>query len=157
HNKLHEAGEFYTSILRALPHDKRSALGYLPGQGGRLKLWIKEKSAPAAERRAVMAEPPVRPVARIETENLVRRWPWFSSPTTPQERVRNLYPTLSEQEAKTFVEALRAKGDPDQAIDRLKDELDQFRNTLAEWENKVLGYVSSDAAPGTDYLDFRSN
>jgi hypothetical protein len=52
---------------------------------------------------------------------------------------------------------LRAKGDPDQAIDRLKDELNELRDMLAQWERKVLGYVSSDSGPGIDYYNFRSH
>ncbi|TVT85288.1 hypothetical protein FPT12_06600 [Pseudomonas sp. H3(2019)] len=154
--KLHEAGDFYESLLRALPDDKRTALGYRRGQGRLLKLWVMEKSEPAAERRTLLAEPPIRRVADIETVNLVRGPALSKTPKTPEDRVKNLYPNLSEQEARTFVEALRAKGDPDQAIDQLRDEVDELRNTLAEWENKVLGYVSVDSGPGKDYSDFRS-
>lgn len=132
---LHEAGDFYESILRALPDDKRSALGYQRGQGRRLKQWIMEKSAPAAERRTVMAEPPIRPVAHIETEQLVRGWPRFFVPKTAEEKVRNLYPKLNEHEVEAFVEALRAKGDPDQAIDRLGDEFEELRSTLQQWRH----------------------
>jgi hypothetical protein len=155
--KLHNTGDFYESILRALPEDKRAALGYQRGQGRLLKIWIMEKSAAPAERRTAMAEPPIRPVADIKTVNLVRGPALFRSPATPQERIKNLYPGFSEQEAHTFFESLRAKGDPDQAIDRLKDELTELRDMLAEWERKVLGYVSPESGPGIDYYNFRSH
>ncbi|VVN84231.1 dermonecrotic toxin domain-containing protein [Pseudomonas fluorescens] len=159
HDKIHEAGEFYQSILRALPADTRSALGYLPGQGSRLKLWIKERSASAGERRIIMAEPPIRRIVPVATQRHTGRLPWSSEPATPEKRVTNLYPTLSEQEAKTFVEALRAKGDPDQAIDRLKDELEELRATLQKWRQDQHPYMDAwDVVEPTSSLrDFNTN
>jgi len=156
---LYGTSNFYESILRALPDDRRAALGYQRGQGSQLKLWIMEKSAPAAERRTVMAEPPIRPVASVETEKLVRGWPWFFEPTTPQKRVRNLYPTLSEQEATTFVEALRVKGDPEQGIDRLSEELEALRSTLQKWrQDQHPSMDSSDVVvPTNNFRDFMDN
>ncbi|WPN59166.1 NEL-type E3 ubiquitin ligase domain-containing protein [Pseudomonas sp. P9_31] len=153
--KLHDAGDFYESILRALPEDKRAALGYQRGQGRLLKAWIMEQCAPAAERRTLLAEPPILLVANIETVNLVRGPSLSTFANTPEKRVRNLYPKLNEQEVRAFVEALRAKGDPDKAIDRLRDELVELKNILAEWENKAMGYVSADSGSGPEYDDFR--
>jgi hypothetical protein len=130
---LHEADDFYESILRALPDDKRAALGYQRGQGRPLKVWIMETSAPATERRALLAEPPIRPVAALETVKLVRGPGLSRDLATPQKRVMNLYSGFSEQQAQDFVEALGAKGDPDLAIDRLGDELQALHETLRFW------------------------
>lgn len=137
--KLYDADNFYESILRALPADQRAALGYQRGQGRLLKVWIMEKSASPAERRVSLAEPPIRPVATLETVNLVRGPALSRAARTPEEKVRNLYPTLSEQEASSIVESLRTKGDPDQAIDLLRDELAELRKILDLWhENQLL-------------------
>ncbi|MHC8402598.1 NEL-type E3 ubiquitin ligase domain-containing protein [Pseudomonas sp. MDT1-17] len=158
-NRLHEADDFYTSILRALPEDKRAALGYLPSQGRLFKLWIMEKSQPPAERRRLLARPPIRPVADIETVNLVRGPALSKNPKTPQDRVRNLYPTLSEQQLQSFVEALRAKGDPDQAIDRLRDELKALRDMLEKWRQDQLPPMDSPDVQDSFYglQDFNFN
>ena len=149
---LHEAGDFYESILRALPDDRRAALGYPRGHGHSLKVWIMEKSAPPAQRRTLLAEPPIRPVAAIETVNLVRGPSLFRRPATPQERVMNLYSGMSEEQAHAFVEALRAKGDPDQAIDRLRDELQELHTTLRDWSYNYHPNVDT-----SDVLDANSD
>lgn len=133
---LHGASDFYESILRALPGDKRAALGYQRGQGRLFKVWIMAKSAAPAERRTLLAEPPIRPVATMETVTLVRSPFWFLKANTPEERVRQLYPKLSDQEVTAFVDTLRAEGDPDQAIDRISEELEQLRSTLQRWRDQ---------------------
>jgi len=155
--QLHKAGDFYESILRALPEDKRTALGYQRGQGRPFKVWIMEKSAASAERRTLLAKPPIRAVADIETVKLLRGPSRFKNPATPQERVMNLYAGFSEQQAQAFVEALRAKGDPDQAIDRLSDDLQALRNTLRDWSYDHHPNVdTSDVLDSNrDWSDFR--
>ncbi|VVP19786.1 hypothetical protein PS862_03793 [Pseudomonas fluorescens] len=156
---LHAADDFYESILRALPDDQRMAVGYTRGQGRLFKRWLMEKSAPAAERRTVMAEPPIRPVASIETENLVRG-PWrFFRARTLEEKVRELHPSFSDQEVTGFIEALRVKGDPDQALDRRKDELDELRTILQKWRQDQHPIMdSSDVAnPINNFHDFLRN
>ena len=133
--QLHKAGDFYEAILNALPDDKRAALGYQRGQGRLLKLWIMEISAPSGKRRTLLAEPPIRAVATTETVNLVRGPFWFLGEKTPEQRIKELHPQLSDQQVTRFLQALRAKGDPDQAIDRIRDDLKQLRNTLQAWRD----------------------
>ncbi|WP_433767412.1 dermonecrotic toxin domain-containing protein [Pseudomonas putida] len=132
---LHPAGDFYEAILHALPVEKRAQLGYQTGQGRLLELWIMERSAPPAQRRVVLAQPPIRSVASVETNDLVRTPWWFFGTRTPEQRVQELYPKLSDRQVTSFVENLRVKGDPDKAIDRLKSDLEQLRNTLQAWRN----------------------
>ncbi|TFB45294.1 hypothetical protein E3W21_01375 [Pseudomonas sp. F01002] len=141
--QLHKAGDFYEAILNALPDDQRTALGYARGHGRLLKLWIMETSAPSGERRTLLAEPPIRAVATTETVNLVRGPFWFFGEKTPEQRIKELHPQLSDQQVTRFLEALRAKGDPDQAIDRIRDDLKQLRNTLQAWrENQPTQFDS---------------
>lgn len=152
---LHHADDFYESILRALPDDQRAALGYQRGQGRMFKLWIMEKCASPAERRTVMAAPPIRPVASVETEKLVRGWPWFFGEKTPEQRIRQLYPELSESETASFLEALR---NPAQDLVRLENELDDLRTTLNSWEEAQQPFVDSDVVGSTNNMrDFLRN
>jgi hypothetical protein len=135
HNRaLVTADDIYEAILHALSAQKRAQLGYRPGQGRLLKLWIMEKSAPPAERRRVMAQPPIRSVAPVEVDNLVRGPWWFFGTKTPEQRIKQLYPTFSERQVTAFLEQLRTKGDPEPAIDRLEIERGQLQKILNRWE-----------------------
>ncbi len=145
--RLHKADDFYEAILNALPDDKRAALGYPRGHGRRLKLWIMEISAPSGERRTLLAEPPIRAVAKTETVNLVRGPFWFFGEKTPEQRIKELYPQLTDQQVTWFLQALRAKGDPDQAIDRIRDDLKQLRNTLQTWRDNQPAQLDSSGDP----------
>ncbi|MHC8403962.1 NEL-type E3 ubiquitin ligase domain-containing protein [Pseudomonas sp. TMB3-21] len=156
--QLHKAGDFYEAILRSLPEEKRAQLGYQHGQGSLLKLWIMELSAPAGERRTLLAEPPVRPAASIETLTLLRGPMLSKAPKTPEGRIRNLYPQLSDVEVERFVEALRAKGDLEQGIKVLEEELDGLRATLNAWEeNQFPDGDSDDSSALDDRFDFLQN
>ncbi|RON16929.1 NEL-type E3 ubiquitin ligase domain-containing protein [Pseudomonas frederiksbergensis] len=145
--ELYEAADFYTSILRALPENKRATLGYLPSQGRQFKLWVMAKSQSPAERRTLLAQRPIRPVADLETVNLVRGPTLSKGAKTAHDRVANLYPVLSEQQVQSFVEGLRAKGDPDKAIDLLQDELEALRGTLEKWRQDQLPINDSTDVP----------
>lgn len=133
--QLHKADDFYEAILNALPDDKRTALGYARSRGRLLKQWIMDVSAPTGERRTLLAEPPIRAVATTETVNLVRSPFWFFGEKNPEQRLKELYPQLSDQQVTRFLQALRAKGDPNQAIDRIRDDLKQLRSTLQAWRD----------------------
>ncbi|MFJ2320344.1 NEL-type E3 ubiquitin ligase domain-containing protein [Pseudomonas sp. NPDC087817] len=132
---LQAPADFYEALLQALPEDKRQQIGYQKGQGRLLKLWIMDKTAAPAERRVLLAEPPVRPVASIETVELVRGWPWPFGEKTFEERIKQLFPKLNERQVNNFAEALRAKPDPEAALQQLKDQLKELRSTLARWRN----------------------
>lgn len=132
---LQPAGDFYEAILQALPQDKRTQLGFQSGQGRLLKLWIMEQSAPPAQRRMAMAQPPIFTVAPVEVVGLVRGPWWFFGTKTPEQRIKQLYPNLSERQVTSFVEQLRAKGDADKGIDQLEQDLEQLRHTLDAWRD----------------------
>ncbi|MHC8322091.1 dermonecrotic toxin domain-containing protein [Pseudomonas sp. GB2N2] len=132
---LQPAGDFYEAILHALPPERRTQLDYQTGQGRLLKLWVMEHCAPPAQRRGVMAQPPIRSVASAETTHLVRGPSWFFGAKTLEQRIKELYPTLSERQVASFVEHLRARGGPDEAIGRLENEREQLRHTLGAWRD----------------------
>ncbi|MFJ2463346.1 NEL-type E3 ubiquitin ligase domain-containing protein [Pseudomonas sp. NPDC087615] len=144
---LHEADDFYESILHALPDEKLQATGYRRGQGQRLKQWLLETSAEPAERRSVMAEPPIRRVASVETETLTGRWPWPWAQNTPEQKVRKLYPKMSEHQAKVFIEKLRKNGDPTDAIKHLEGEREQLRTEMQNWRESYPPDVDGSGEP----------
>lgn len=129
------AGDFYEAILHALPAEKRSQLGYQTGQGRLLKLWLMEHCAPPAQRRVVMAQPPIRSLASVETTHLVRGPSWFFGTKTLEQRVKALYPALSERQVTSFAEQLRARGDADKGIEELEHHQEQLRHTLSAWRD----------------------
>jgi hypothetical protein len=151
---LHAASDFYEAILQAVPAETLSSVGYQRGQGRALKLWIMEQSAEPAERRAVLAEPPIRAVASIETETLVRGWPRFLRGSTPEERIKDLYPTLEQREVTAFLEALTRKGEPGEAIERLEAEREKLRSELMLWTEDYSSHdpETGGSHPSYDYM-----
>lgn len=130
-HSLHDGADFYESVLRALPDNVLANLNYRRGQGSALKLWLMDNCALPAERRSALAEPPIRAVVPRETELLVRGWPWEAK--TPEQRLRQLYPKLNDQEIATFIKALEKKGETDAAITRLERERKTLDATLENW------------------------
>jgi hypothetical protein len=132
--QLHDADDFYESILHAVPAATLPAVGYQRGQGRPLKRWIMDEAAAPAQRRTALAEPPIRPVATIETETLVGVWPWPWAATL-EKRVSKLYPKMSTREVNTFIEILQRKGDGNavDAIGRLESERNDLHRALQKW------------------------
>lgn len=153
---LHEPGDFFRALLNALPDQQRTALGYTRNQGRLLKDWIMEKSAPPAERRTLLAQPPIRPVVPLETQILLRGWPRLWRESTPEERLQKLYPKMNERELKAFLNALQNKGDPGAAITRLESDLEHLRKTLQSWRDSYPPEMDNYGEPipgvSTDYL-----
>lgn len=151
---LHAADEFHEAILRALPDKTLASVGYRRGQGAALKVWLMELAAAPAERRTVLAEPPIRRVARIETETLVRGLPRMLRPSTAEELAGDLYPSMTPVEAAAFVQALARRGEPKEAIARLKQERLDLHAELKKWRDS---YGQPDpetghAHPSRDFL-----
>ena len=144
---LHAPAEFHEAILRALPDETLTSIGYRRGQGAALKVWLMELAAAPAERRTVLAEPPVRPVASTETETLLGL-PRFLRRSTPAEKVRDLYPSMTEVEADAFVEALARKGEPGEAIKQLEQDRKHLRQELSDWRNSYLEPDPETGYPG---------
>ncbi|WP_085699755.1 NEL-type E3 ubiquitin ligase domain-containing protein [Pseudomonas sp. B26(2017)] len=132
-NKLHDAADFYDSILAALPEGKRRALGYRTGQGQSFRQWVMLCTETPAERRTILARSPIRPVIPLETELLLRGPRLSKAPLTVEEKVGNLYPHFSETEVATFARSLQATGDAHWKIARLESELTTLKQTLDSW------------------------
>ncbi|MFJ2684675.1 NEL-type E3 ubiquitin ligase domain-containing protein [Pseudomonas sp. NPDC087342] len=134
---LHGPADWYESILRALPKQQRRQLGYWPGQGDWFREWLIAKTEPPAERRTLLLEPSIRPVAEPQILLLLRGPKLSTGGATLHERVSDLYPTMREREVDAFVRSLNARPDPIEVFESLKDELTLLRNTVQWWlENK---------------------
>ncbi|CAI8984312.1 RING-type E3 ubiquitin transferase [Pseudomonas sp. IT-347P] len=144
---LHDADDFYRALLNALPDEQRTALGYTRDQGWLLKDWIMEKTASVEERRTLLAAPPIRPVAPLETETLLRGWPKFWGDSSPEQRIKALYPKMDVRERNAFLKALQNKGDPVEAIKRLESDREHLRRTLQGWRESYPPEIDSSGEP----------
>ncbi|CAI8813008.1 NEL-type E3 ubiquitin ligase domain-containing protein [Pseudomonas sp. IT-P291] len=136
HRQISEAVDFYEALLRALPEQARQSLGYRLGQANAFKQWIMVKSRSPAERRTLLLEPSIRPVAELET-GLLLRGPAFSrQPVSLEQRVQNLYPHLSGHEVDNFIRSMPPGADPVQLLNNLKQELTGLENILDAWKTK---------------------
>ncbi|MDL5593315.1 NEL-type E3 ubiquitin ligase domain-containing protein [Bacillus subtilis] len=135
-NRLQDASDFYEAVLSAIPETRRTALGYRTGQGRMLKRWVMELTEAPAERRIVLARPPIRPFVPLETELLLRGPRLSKAPLTVEEKVRNLYPHFSETEVATFTRSLHGTGDAHWKVERLEHELKKLKKILESWEHK---------------------
>lgn len=157
-HKLQEAGNLYEAVLLALPADKRAALGYRAGQGEMFRQWVMAKTQAPAERRTLLARPPIRPVVPLETELLLRGG-WLSKDArTVEEKVQNLYPHFNDTEVAAFSRSLHRSGDPHLEIDRLERELKTLKQTLEQWRQRYLSSWDADS-PDTNlpraYWDYQ--
>ncbi|WP_339545509.1 NEL-type E3 ubiquitin ligase domain-containing protein [Pseudomonas sp. RA_35y_Pfl2_P32] len=147
---IHSSDNLYESILHALPAEKYPSLGYRPGDGEPFKEWVIAKTAPAHERRTLLAKPPIRPVAEHETQLLLRGPTLSRLGVTLHERIQDLHPHFSESEVNAFANALIARGEPFKAMDTLENDLDELRVILNRWQ-----YQQPDAW-GPDSKGFRN-
>ena len=134
HRPLSDAVDFYEALLRAMPEQARRSLGYGLGQGQAFKQWIMVKSRSPAQRRTLLLEPSIRPVAELET-SLLLRGPTFSrQPVTLEQQVQNLHPHLREHEIDNFIRSMPPGTDPVQLLNNLKQELTELENILDAWK-----------------------
>ncbi|MBB3243171.1 hypothetical protein FHW68_004738 [Pseudomonas sp. Tn43] len=129
-----EAVGLLEAILLATQNNGRNALGYKPGDVEFFRQWMIAKSAAPAERRSVLATPPIRAVVEHETMFLVRGGALSRGGETLQERIQDLHPDFSANEVEAFANALIAKGEPLQAIEQQENDFDELRVILNRWE-----------------------
>ena len=154
-NLLHQADDFFESVLQTVPANRRPALGYQSGQGAFFKQWIMAKTELPSVRRTLLAEPPNLPVLPPQTVTLLRG-PLFSRPAvTLVQKVQNLYPHLNEREVGVFTRSLNTRDDPFEAMKALEDELERLRTTLEGWEGLAYDGAGEDA--DRRWIDFRYN
>ncbi|WP_225875042.1 NEL-type E3 ubiquitin ligase domain-containing protein [Pseudomonas bananamidigenes] len=144
-NRVQDASDFYEAVLSAIPEARRTALGYRTGQGRMLRQWVMALTETPAERRIVLAHPPIRPFVPLETELLLRGPRLFKAPLTVEEKVRNLYPHFSETEVATFTRSLHSTGDAHWKIARLEGELKTLKEKLETWRQSFLSSWDADS------------
>jgi hypothetical protein len=130
---LHGTADWYESILRALPNQQRWQLGYRPGQGAWFREWLIAKTEPPSERRTLLLEPSIRPVAEPQTLLLLRGPKLSTEGAALYDRVTDLYPAMREREVDAFVRSLNARPDPFGVMESLEDELTLLRSTVQWW------------------------
>ncbi len=137
--------DLYQAMVQALPADRRDALGIQAGEGAALRQWLKQRVASLAERRRVLAEPPVPVIQGRETSRLLGG-PVLSrcaaSPDRTQagharQTLQLLFPRLSEARLNLFLEDI-----PDtqlrKTLNGLVLEKQQLHTDLLEWQNAVI-------------------
>ncbi|NYH10129.1 NEL-type E3 ubiquitin ligase domain-containing protein [Pseudomonas moraviensis] len=134
----HSVPDLYEAILMAMPADKRSALGFRPGQGRQFRQWLLRMTETPAQRRALFAAPPIRRLAPRETEWLLRGPGQSRTALTVEQKVENLYPHFDKNEAAAFSRSLHANGAPHSQIRILEQELDSLKQALENWRQRYL-------------------
>ncbi|MEN5313803.1 dermonecrotic toxin domain-containing protein [Pseudomonas koreensis] len=130
---VHPASGLYEAMLHAVEHDGGSSLGYRTGETEQFKQWIIAKTAAPSERRTVLAEPPIRPVAQPDTLLLVRGGGLSRDGATLHERIADLHPHFSPREVDAFAAALTERGEPLKAIETQENDLDELRKIVHRW------------------------
>lgn len=144
---IHEADDFFAAVLQATQENGQNSLGYKPGDAEMFRQWVMVKSAPPSERRTVLAEPPVRPVAEHETMLLVRGGGLSRKGQTVHERIHDLYPHFSDTEVDTFASALIERGEPMQFLEEQENDLNQLRNLIDLWRAQAAGLDAETPRP----------
>ncbi|MNF44538.1 E3 ubiquitin-protein ligase sspH1 [compost metagenome] len=148
--RLHETDYLLESVLHALGADQRRTLGYKPGDGEMFKDWLIAKTAAPNERRTVLAQPPIRPIAQHENLLLLRGGALSREGKTLHERIQDLHPHFSEYEVDTFANALIEKGEPLRAIEQHENDLYELNNIIDFWRVQSVGLDADNPFPLTD-------
>ncbi|MBC3195130.1 NEL-type E3 ubiquitin ligase domain-containing protein [Pseudomonas poae] len=134
----------YQAILQALPAEQRNALGFQLGEGGALKQWIKQRVESLAERRVVLAEPPVPVIQTRETSQLLggpvlSRCPGTTALTRleyARQTLQLLFPSMTEERLTLFLEEI-PEFDLVDTLQALEAEKQLLHVELQSWKNTV--------------------
>lgn len=134
---LHGADNLFASLLRALPDDERTALGYDIFEGARLKRDLQLSPLGIDEFESVLTEHPVRKlVYDPETMRLrggMQGFRQLAEESLSSRRIRSLYPGFSDEQIGSmlieFGEQAPAR------IGALENEFNQMISTLQRWMN----------------------
>jgi len=137
---LHAPTDFYTSVVQALPDTERRALNLQIGEGQKLKQTIRTSPLARSELRLAILPDTLKTPA-IDTLRLRGTDGYPRSPLPPpgtqrtlQNRIRHVYPGISEVELVAM--AQRLEHHPDGAItelSRLQLEYTQLESDLGQW------------------------
>lgn len=131
--------DLYEAVLQTVPRD---TLGFAPGQGDGLRQWLKDTLRPPTERRTVLAEGPILPVASRETQQLLHK-PLFSAlrqrlgrgEVSVEERLKALYPTLAEEDVTAYAQALNS-ADRQHLLRELETQKKTLLKQLKHWQQR---------------------
>lgn len=131
---LHGTSDLYDSVLRALPDAQRDALKLNIGEAEKLKRLVQEKPLARDALRIALNIQPVEP--QVDALRLLGRAGYPR--VTPEvlslkERIRLLYPALSDREIATMLRHLGSN--PRAVLSRLTDEYLQLQHELQIWAN----------------------
>jgi hypothetical protein len=127
--------DLYEAVLQAVPP---GTLGFAPGDGEALRAWLQQTLQPPAERRSVLAEDPTPRVASLETQRLLQK-PMLSalrerfSTDSLENRVKTLYPTLTDEEVTTYVQSLNSP-EGQQLLHQLETQKRALLKELTNWQ-----------------------
>jgi hypothetical protein len=149
--------DLYAAVWLLLLPEQRQLLGVAQGGGAALRQLVRAQPLPSRQRVSeLLGLAPVQVTAVPASAQHVQaglRGGGDVNPTstkTVEERVRDLYPQLAEQELAMFISE-RVKSDPARVLARLETELATLRNELAIWSAQGLSTRtdSSQGAPQT--------
>lgn len=132
---LHGTTDFYSAVFHTLTTDER----FIDGE--RFRSWLITKITAPAERRLIMAEPPIRVQAERETLTLLGGGNTSTlrgalaedtSTVTLQQRIKRWLPEMSEQGVRRFSQVAET-ADGLQKLERLETEGQAFENTLNDY------------------------
>ncbi|WP_404487077.1 dermonecrotic toxin domain-containing protein [Pseudomonas sp. HT11] len=137
--------DLYEAILQALPADRRDALGMQTGEGQALKHWLKQRMTSLAERRKVLAQPPVPMVQGRETSRLLggpaasrcSALPAQTHTEHARQTLQLLFPHLSEARLNRFLEDI-PQAQLRHTLNTLVVEKQQLHVDLMNWQNSLI-------------------
>ncbi|WP_248742492.1 MULTISPECIES: dermonecrotic toxin domain-containing protein [unclassified Pseudomonas] len=138
--ELHGTTDFYTAVLQALPDTQRQALNLQIGEGEKLRQAIRDNPLPRSElRMAILPDPGPTPAVDalrlLGTDGYSRNAPpSLQAPRTLENRIRQIYPRMSETDRLAM--ARRLENHPGGAIaelSRLQLEYAQLDSDLNQW------------------------
>ena len=129
--------DLYEAVLQAIP---RNTLGFAPGDSEALRQWLTRTLQPPAERRTVLAEPPTLDVASPAIQHLLQK-PRFSALrqrlglASVEERLKALYPTLTEDDVTAYAQSLRSTEGQHLLIE-LETQKKTLCKSLKDWQER---------------------
>ncbi|AZE82511.1 hypothetical protein C4J98_1082 [Pseudomonas orientalis] len=141
--------DFYEALLGALPAEKTQQLGYTPGQGDAFKEWLMKHNESLAERRVVLAEPPVYRRADLETVQLLggggisrcADLPVETSDQHARQTLQLLFPTLNEQRLDLFIDSVPAP-QMRSLLTELTEEKQRLHVELQTWKDSPTRHAT---------------
>ncbi|MFL1526441.1 dermonecrotic toxin domain-containing protein [Pseudomonas sp. O230] len=143
HENTELAGNFYQAILQALPETERAAMGLSAEDGPILKQRIVRQAQNKPELRTLLAKHPNRkPFYDPTTMRLpggTEGYHRIGRPTpTLNDRVREVYPSLPQDELRAIVARLQRHPDGARVeLSRLSNEMERLHEDLRTWMNEA--------------------